>query len=136
MNSLHINLIIFIISFYYINMYSNNCQIYLYKNSNDYFLYFTISISIISIIFTLSVIFDSNILVKLFFGIHSFNQHLLFKIKKQLFPSTTSISFLNFLFNSPNFLQTRFFNEFLHSLNETFFHRQVTNQFFAICHIQ
>ncbi len=70
-----------------------------FEKFNEYFLYFTIIISILSVIFTLSVVFE-------------------FSIRKYFFQSI-------FLFNSSHYVKERFFNQLIYSLNQELFLRKV-----------
>ena len=105
--------------------YNNSFNLHLLENFNDYLLYFTIIITIITFILILYIIFESNYLLKYLLSIYSLNEYLFSKRKNEDFRSKTSFCFLNWLLNSPNRIQTRFFNEFLHSLNQKFLHKKV-----------
>jgi hypothetical protein len=97
--------------------YLYNQTIYLFEKFNEYFLFFTIIISIITVILTLSIVFESRL--------YSINKYC----NNHLFQSITSPSFLNWLFNSSNHIKKRFFNEFIYSLNEKFFSKKVKKYF-------
>jgi len=99
-------------------MFFNNLTIYLFEKLNEYFLFFTIIISIITLILTLSIVFESK-----------FNLSNIY-FKNHLFQSITSESFLNWLFNSSNYIKKRFFNEFIYSLNQNLFSQKVKKDFF------
>jgi hypothetical protein len=98
--------------------FCNNLTIYLFEKLNEYFLFFTIIISIITLILTLSIVFESKFNLS--------NKYF----KNHLFQTITSESFLNWLFNSSNHIKKRFFNEFIHSLNQKFFSKKVKKVFF------
>ncbi len=108
------------------HQFLSNFRLYLLENSNEYFLSFTIMISIITLFITLSIIFESNILLKIFLFIYSFNKYLFLKLNNLFRQLTLSSSLLNCLFNSPNSIQNCFLNEFLHSLNQELLYKKVT----------
>ena len=115
-----------------LTFYYNNFRLYLLEKSNEWFLSFTIIISIITLFIILSIILESNLLLKLFLSIYSFNKYLFLKIKKTFFQSTSSSSLLNCLLNSPSSIQQCFLNEFLYSLNQEFLYKKVTKYFYFI----
>jgi len=96
-----------------IHEFFHNLTIYLFEKFNEYFLFFTIIISIVTLILTLLIVFESKF--------YSNNKYL----KNYCFQSITSASFLSWLFNSSNYMKKRFFNEFIHSLNQAFFSKKV-----------
>jgi len=108
------------------DQFLSDFRLYLLENSNEYFLSFTIMISIITLFITLSIIFESNILLKFFLFIYSFNKYLFLKLNNLFRQLTLSSSLLNCLFNSPNSIQNCFLHEFLHSLNQELLYKKVT----------
>ena len=99
-----------------------NFNLDLFEKSNEYFLYFTIFISIITIIITLSTVFESNILFKFI---------LLFLKLKSLFFRRSSFS-LNWLLNRSNHIQKRFINEFIYIINQKLSYKSVIEVFSLI----
>jgi hypothetical protein len=109
-----------------LTIYYNNFHLDLFEKSNEYFLYFTIFISIITIIITLLTVYESNIL----FYFMLYIQHLFLKIKNSFFrPSSFS---LTWLLNSSNHIQKRFFHEFLYVVNQKLSHQRVTADLYLI----
>lgn len=93
--------------------YFSNLTIYLLQKLNNYFLLITIIISIITLFLMLWILIESKC--------DSIKKHP----KNHLFQSITSESCLNWLFNSSNHIKKRFFNVFIHSLNQEFFSKKV-----------
>lgn len=80
-----------------------NLSIYLFENFNEYFLYLTIIISILSVVFTLSLVFE--FLIRRYFSQSSF------------------------LLNSSHYMKERFLNQLIYSLNKELFSRKVIDDF-------
>ncbi len=80
-----------------------NLSIYLFENFNAYFLYLTIIISILSVVFTLSIVFE-------------------FLIRRYFSQSI-------FLLNSSHYMKERFLNQLIYSLNKELFSRKVIDDF-------
>lgn len=112
-----------------LSIYYNSFHLHLIENSNDYFLYFTIFISIITLLIILYVIFESNILLKFFLLICSLNDYLFLKRKNDVVHCKTSLSLLNWLLNTPNCIQESFFNDFLYLINQKYTQKKVNKYF-------
>ena len=126
--------------FHRLYIYFHGFYLHLLKNTDRYLLYFTIVISIIILIINLSIVFKSNMLMKFFLVVYSFHRNLFFKVKKKISSSSkTSLSHLfNWLLYTPHYIQKRFLNEFLYSLNQKFSNQKVTNYIYSIivCHLR